>query len=245
MIQRMVTSGVFAGFAVGVLAAILHFGFVQQPLLLGEAYETGAVVHFADSGSDGHAVAGHGHGDNEHGDGQGAHDDTGEQGDLQRNALTVLFTALVYVAYGLFLTAAYQVAEALGKPVTARQGVMWGLAGFAAFQLAPAMGLPPELPGTIAADLQLRQVWWLSTVLATAVGLAIMAYGQNLVSAAVGAVFLAAPHIIGAPHPDNFWGVAPPELGAQFASRTLGVGFVVWAALGWLTARLWAAGAER
>ena len=245
MIQRMVTGGVIAGFAVGVLAAILHFGFVQQPLLAGEAYETGAMVHFADSGSDGQTAAGHGQGGDGHGDQPGAHGDDGEQGALQRNGLTVLFTALIYVAYGLFLTAAYQVAEVLGKPVTAQQGILWGLAGYAAFQLAPAMGLPPELPGTVAADLQSRQVWWLGTALATAAGLAIMAYGRNLVSGAVGAVLLAAPHVIGAPQPDNFWGVAPPELGAEFASRTLGVGFVVWAALGWLTARLWAASAER
>ena len=242
MIQRMVTGGMVAGFAAGVLAAILHFGFVQQPLLVGEAYETGAVVHFAGSGPDGQAADGQAAGG--HGSQPGAHGNDGEQGTLLRNGLTVLFTGLIYVAYGLFLTAAYQVAEALGKPVTPQQGILWGLAGYAAFQLAPAMGLPPELPGTVAADLQLRQAWWLGTVLATSAGLAVMAYGRNLVSGAVGAVLLAAPHVIGAPHPEVYWGVAPPELGAEFATRTLGVGFVVWAALGWLTARLWAAGAE-
>lgn len=44
---------------------------------------------------------------------------------------------------------------------TRTQGLLWGLAGCATFVLAPTLGLPPELPGTAAADLTLRQTWWI------------------------------------------------------------------------------------
>lgn len=252
MLMRMLAGGVAAGIGAGLLAAALHFMFIQSPLLLAESYEGGELVHFTDGSDAAHTAEGTHTGDAGHADNgtaqghdHGAHDHGGaaEVSTFTRNSFTVLFTSLIYVGYGLFLMAAFQVAEALGRPVTRAQGVIWGLCGFAAFQLAPAMGLAPELPGTIAAELQARQVWWLGTVVATAVGLAAIGLGRTPVLVGVGAVLILAPHIIGAPHPDAFYGVAPPELGAEFAARSLGVGLAAWALLGWLGARNWAAGA--
>lgn len=239
MIQRMLASALIAGFAAGLLAALLHFAFIQELILLGEDYETGALVHFAGAGdaapaadhshADGTAAHSHGHGDS-HGDG-----DSG----LTRNVLTVLFTGLLYVAYGLMLVAGFAMAERFGQRIGAREGILWGIAGFAALQLAPAMGLPPELPGTVAADLSERQIWWLGTVLATGTGLALIAYGRGLVFVVLGGVLIAVPHIIGAPHLEEFYGVAPPEVSAAFAARALGVSLAAWVALGWLAAKLW------
>ena len=59
-------------------------------------------------------------------------------------------------------------------------------------------------------------------------------------TALLGVALLAAPHLIGAPHLDEYYGAAPPELGAAFSASVLGVGLVTWAALGWLAGRLWA-----
>ncbi len=244
MTYRMLASGLIAGFAAGLFAALLHFAFIQSVLLTGERYESGALVHFAAQGSSGSdnplaesapaAATADGHG--EHGEAVSS---------LQRNTLTVLFTALTYSAYGLFLAAGYGLARHLGHQVTPRAGLLWGLAGFAALQLAPALGLPPELPGTITAELEARQIWWLGTVLATGLGIALLAHGRGGVAAWVAAgALLAAPHVIGAPQPDRFWGVAPPELGAMFAARALGVGLLAWLALGWLSAKMWDATAE-
>ncbi|MFZ1727925.1 MAG: CbtA family protein [Albidovulum sp.] len=239
MIQRMLASALIAGFAAGLLAALLHFAFIQELILLGEDYETGALVHFAGAGdaapaadhshADGTAAHSHGHGDS-HGDG-----DSG----LTRNVLTVLFTGLLYVANGLMLVAGFAMAERFGHRIGAQEGILWGIAGFAALQLAPAMGLPPELPGTVAADLSERQIWWLGTVLATGTGLALIAYGRGLVFVVLGGVLIAVPHIIGAPHLEEFYGVAPPEVSAAFAARALGVGLAAWVALGWIAAKLW------
>jgi cobalt transporter subunit CbtA len=68
------------------------------------------------------------------------------------------------------------VSELAGGIANWRQGAFWGLAGFAVFTLAPGLGLPPELPAMPAADLVSRQVWWIGTVLATAAGLALIAF---------------------------------------------------------------------
>jgi cobalt transporter subunit CbtA len=239
MIRRMLAGGLIAGFAAGLLAALLHFAFVQDLILLGEQYESGALVHLETSGA-APAAAGH---DHAAGEAAGSHvhgaADPGAESAFQRNALTVLFTALIYAAYGILLVAGFAVAEQFGRTVSPGEGLLWGLAGFAAFQLAPAMGLPPELPGSVAADLGARQMWWLATVVATGGGLALLGYGRTALSAALGGALLAAPHVVGAPQLDQFYGVAPPELAATFAARVLGVGFVVWAALGWLAGRLW------
>ena len=241
MIQKMVTSALFAGFAAGLLAALLHFAFVQKSILLGEQYETGALTHFDNAVQP--ADAGHDHADPaQHADGNAhAHEghDAAAPSDLSRNMLTVLFSGLVYVAYALILVAGFALADHFGKRVTAREGLLWGIAGFATFQLMPAMGLAPELPGTIAAELHLRQIWWWGTVAATAGGLALIGYGKSPVAIVAAIALLAAPHIIGAPQAEQYWGVAPPELAATFAASVLGVGLTVWAVLGWLAGYFW------
>lgn len=239
MINRMVTVGLLAGFAAGLLAAVLHFAFVQDLILTGEAYETGQITHFGGTASEAVTEV---HGAHSHADGTEAHShDTGDaapQG-VTRNALTVLFATLVYVGYGIMLVAAFAFSGNLGIVIGPAQGVLWGIAGFSAFQLAPAMGLPPELPGTLAADFSARQVWWWGTALSTAAGLGLVGYGKNIGIAGLGVILVAAPHVIGAPQPDGYSGVAPPELAAAFSARVLGVGLVVWAVMGGVAARFW------
>lgn len=251
MFQRMLASAVFAGAAAGLIAALLHFAFVQQFILLGEQYETGALSHFStgsvpsdavavDGSQAGHAnvagtaeaVAGH------------AHSRTVAPSDLKRNALTVLFMVLVYVSYGMLMTAGFGLAESLGHRIGPATGMLWGIAGFAAFQMVPAMGLAPELPGTIAADLGARQVWWWATVVATVSAIALLAYGRQTWAFVVAGVVLALPHVIGAPQPDGFFGLAPPEVAAAFTARVLGAGLAVWACLGWLAGHFWARSAQ-
>jgi cobalt transporter subunit CbtA len=250
MIKRMVTSAISAGVAAGLLAALLHFAFVQKYILLGEDYESGAAVHFAgvsegaaDATDDDHehdhssgetAAAVDGGDDHEH-----QHAPPGDQSAWTRNAMTVGFMAALYSAYSLILVAGFATAEHFGARVTARDGILWGIAAFVAVQLAPAMGLSPELPGTAAAPLSDRQLWWAATVVCSAAALAMIGYGRSLMWVGFAVVLLAAPHVIGAPELDQFTGVAPPEVAASFAARSLGAGLAVWATLGWLAGWLW------
>lgn len=259
MFQRMLASAIGAGIAAGLIAALLHFAFVQNIILLAEQYETGVLVHNGGAGS---MPAEHGlEGAADTGVGATASpplpaaepragkDATpaapGADQNLKRNALTVVFAMIIYVAYGFLLVAGFGIAEAFGRRIGPTEGLLWGVAGFAVFQLAPSLGLAPELPGTVAAEMGLRQIWWWMTVACTGTGLALLAFGRHWAAWALAGAFLAIPHVIGAPQAAGFSGLAPPELGAMFAARVLGVALVVWASLGWFAGAAWAHEARR
>ena len=175
-----------------------------------------------------------------------SHEDGGEgPTTFTRNAWTGVFSGLVYVAYALILIAGFGLARICGHIITAREGILWGIAGFVSFQLAPAMGLAPELPGTMAAELDARQLWWWGTVAATAGGLALIAYGRGALAALATVLLIATPHVVGAPELEGFSGVAPPEVAGAFAARVLGVGLAVWALMGWVAGFVWAKDAEK
>ncbi len=221
MFSRILVSGLFAGFAAGLIAALLQLVFVQPVLLQAELYETGRLTHFGAEPAAGATSSSFG------------------VFDLLRDGLSVLFATLTYTGYALILVAAMALAQERGIGITARQGLVWGLAGFCSVQLAPAVGLPPELPGSAAAELGLRQAWWFGTVAATAAGLALIAFGKGWAARGIAAALILAPHAIGAPHPEAFAGPAPPELAGLFAGRALGVGFAAWALLGLFAAWFW------
>lgn len=232
MLKKLVVSALFAGFAAGVVAAALQSFLVVPTLVQSELYEAGVLSHFGGPSEAGHADVSDGHAteDSHSHDGGGTFD---------RTLVTWFTTLTTFIGFALLMVAGFALAERTGHRVTARSGIVWGIAGFAAFHLAPAAGLPPELPGNAAGDLVGRQMWWAFTALATAGGLAAIAFGDNIGTWAAGIVAVALPHLIGAPHPAVFTGVAPPELASLFAARSLAVGLVTWAVLGALAAHYW------
>lgn len=147
---------------------------------------------------------------------------------LLRAAGTVGANVLEGVGFGLFLAAAFAI---YGQGVNARRGLYWGLAGFAVFALAPSLGLPPELPGMVAAEVGLRQVWWLFTVTATMAGLGAVVFSARIWLRATGAALIAVPHIIGAPTHHGV-GIVPPELAAEFVVASLATLALFWVVLG-------------
>ena len=146
---------------------------------------------------------------------------------------------LIYSAYALILIAAMDFAAQQGAVINARTGIIWGIAGFVIVHLAPAISLPPEVPGVAAADVFARQVWWACTVGAAAVALWLIAFGKNWMAWGPAVILLLAPHVIGAPEPDQFTGPVPTEIGALFASRALGVGLAAWVMTGGLAGYFW------
>lgn len=161
---------------------------------------------------------------------------------FERQAYTALADILVAFGFALILAGLFALR---GGAVDARQGLLWGIAGFAAFTLAPALGLPPELPGSQAAALGLRQLWWLGTAIATAGALAMLVFGNRSGLRIAALVLLLAPHAIGAPHAHDAGGTAPPELAAQFIAASLMTSAVFWAVLGTATGWLWGRFAAR
>ena len=219
MFQKILTSALLAGFCTGLVAALLQLVFVQPVLLHAELYEGGNLVHFGAE-----AVS--------------AHQELGGI-DIMRNGLSILFAALVYTGYAMVLVAMMGMAAEYGVQINARSGLLWGLAGFIAMHFAPAFSLPPEVPGSAAADVATRQIWWWGTTIATAIALALFAFGKNPVAWGAAAVLILAPHLIGAPHPAEFTGPVPPEIAALFATRALGVGLIAWTLLGLLSGYFW------
>jgi cobalt transporter subunit CbtA len=128
-----------------------------------------------------------------------------------------------------------------GDPIDARRGLLWGLGGFAAASLLPALGLPPELPGTPAADIFVRQAWWIATIAASAAGIGLLVFGRRWAVWVVGVVLLIAPHLIGAPPPPSHEVTYPGALAGEFVIASLIVSAVLWLlsglASGWLYQR--------
>lgn len=147
----------------------------------------------------------------------------------ERTAYTALANIVTGIGFALLLVAA---SEAFGGITSLRSGLAWGFAGFAVFTLAPGLGLPPELPAMPAADLGARQTWWLATVVATGVGLALIVFRRTPALAALGVVLIAAPHIVGAPQPASFETPVPEGLHHNFVVAVTVTNLLFWAVLG-------------
>ena len=164
-------------------------------------------------------------------------------GGLERTSYTVLTNLVVGVAVSLMLLG---VMVLKGDPIDARRGLLWGIGGFIAVSLLPSLGLPPELPGTPAAEIVGRQTWWLATAIASAGGVALIVFGRQWWQMAAGVVLIVAPHLIGAPTPPNHDVAYPGALAGEFVIASLVVSAALWllagAASGWLHQRLSAQG---
>ncbi|HYM30120.1 MAG TPA: CbtA family protein [Candidatus Cybelea sp.] len=153
-------------------------------------------------------------------------------GGLERTAYTVLANILAGIGFALLLGGAF----ALRGGIDWRRGLLWGLAGFATFALAPALGLPPELPGSDAAPLAARQIWWIGTAVATGGGLWLLVYGPRIPWRVVGALLIALPHTIGAPVHSGHGGLVPADMARDFIAASLIGNLLFWLALGGVSA---------
>jgi cobalt transporter subunit CbtA len=149
----------------------------------------------------------------------------------ERTSFTALTTVLTGIGFAAMLFGMMTLA---GKTINMRGGALWGLAAFACVSLAPALGLPPQPPGVAVADLHQRQLWWAGTVIATAVGVWLIA-GQRrtLLLRACGAMCLLLPHLIGAPVATG-QNRAPAELVRRFSIASVATTGIFWLLAGTL-----------
>ncbi len=173
----------------------------------------------------------HSHSDHEH---ASQAEDSGFAGFSERTLYTLLASVLTGITFALLLAAAMTF---YGKG-NARTGLLWGIAGYLAFFVSPSLGLVPELPGTEAAAIEHRQLWWVSTVIATIAGLALLVFAKSMVLKGVGLLLLVIPHIVGAPVPTHHGSLAPEELSRAFMWMTAIANVIFWVVLGVLTAFL-------
>jgi cobalt transporter subunit CbtA len=151
------------------------------------------------------------------------------QNGIERTAYTLLADILTAIGFALLLAAGLALR---GGNVTWRDGLFWGLAGFATFTIAPGLGLPPEVPGTEAAPLLERQLWWLATAVSTGSALALFAFTRRAPWAVLAAVLMVLPHLYGAPQPATPAAAAPEALAHQFVVAVTIVSLLFWLILG-------------
>jgi len=243
MFGRIVLSALLAGLVGGLMLTGLQMLRVVPTILEAEGYESAGHTHGDAAGSEHHEHPGN--------DADKAHDHRrasslysrivqfqnagvawAPQDGVERSAYTALANVLIAIGFALLLAAAL----ALRARVSAGQGLLWGLAGYAVFFVLPGIGLPPELPGTVAAELVDRQGWWLLTVTCSAFGLALLVLQRQWALKLVGAAVLLVPHLVGAPQAEVTSTAAPEALWVSFVWATAAVNGVFWLVLGGLTA---------
>ncbi|MFR0675199.1 CbtA family protein [Enterobacterales bacterium AW_CKDN230030176-1A_HGKHYDSX7] len=221
MISRIARTAAFSGLLAALLLTALQSLMVTPLILEAETYEHAEPhVHTAEA-----AVTAHVH------DEQAWSPEDG----WQRVLSTTGGNLVVAVGFALLLAGLYSLRE----PTRIGTGLAWGLAGFAVFCLAPTLGLPPELPGTAAADLGQRQAWWIGTAAATAVGLALLVFTRHWLFKVIALAMLVLPHVVGAPQPVVHESLAPEALAQQFKLASWATNALFWAALGLISAWLY------
>ncbi|BEV16051.1 CbtA family protein [Herbaspirillum sp. DW155] len=223
VLRRMASAVVIAGALSGVLLSAVQQFQVEKIILKAEEYEKAgeSATHAADAHEHAH--------EHEH-----THDaDAWEPADgAERTGYTVLANVSMAVGFALMLVAAFTLS---GRKISWRSGLLWGLAGYGVFFVAPSLGLPPEVPGTLAAPLHARQLWWVMTAAMTAASLGLFVFTRGWPWKLVGVMLLVAPHFIGAPQPEVHGSVAPEELAQAFIRATAAANAIFWLALGGLT----------
>jgi cobalt transporter subunit CbtA len=216
MFRSMVFSAVLAGLLAASALTLTQALWVTPLILQAEVYEDAAAAAIAPASAE--------------------HHDDAEAWQPEKGWPRLLATSagngILGIGYGLMLTGLY----AWRRPSGAAQGLAWGLAGYAVFFAAPGLGLPPELPGSAAAELTARQSWWLATAASTSVGLGLIFLQTRWPLRAAGGLVLAAPHLIGAPNPAITGSLAPEDLQTQFRLATLLCNGLFWSLLGVLSA---------
>lgn len=235
VLRRIASVVLLAGALAGLLLTGVQQLQVSKIILQAEVYEEAAAAkaheqeHAAAAAATATAPAAAQEHEHEHG---GAGEEWEPANGFERTAYTVLANISMAIGFGLFLTAAITIS---GKQVTWRSGLLWGVAGYLVFFVAPSLGLPPEVPGTMAAPLHARQLWWIMTAGMTAAGLGLGVYARHWALKLLGLVLLAVPHLIGAPHPAVHGSAAPEQLAQAFIHATALANALFWLTLGGLT----------
>jgi|TARA_B110000008_G_scaffold163709_2_gene164072 cobalt transporter subunit CbtA len=222
MFKNIFVSAVVCGAIAGVLATVMQMLLVTPLLMEAELFETGQSMHFITDGSPESPIK---------------HVDIWE--DPYRHLMTLCFNLVTFTGFGFILIAAMAFFQKRGFTLSKAEGIVAGVSGFIVFQLAPSVGLPPELPGTIGVTVGLKQTWWIITILSTTVGILLLFLDKHKVVSGVGIIFITIPHLIGHPKLETYFGVAPPELAAEFASRALAVSLIAWIILGVISSQFW------
>jgi cobalt transporter subunit CbtA len=218
VVRETVLAAIVAGLIAALIFTVVQSVWVTPLILQGETYEDAAEAapthhEAASSGAEHH------------------HDESEwkPQDGWQRTLFTFGANLLMGVGYSFVLVALYLLWR---EPKNTLGGALYGFAGFLVFFAAPGLGLPPELPGTAAAELSIRQQWWAMTAVATAAGLFLFFSQPRWWVRILAVAIIVAPHLVPAPQPAVESSLAPAELQSQFRMATTVCNALFWLSLG-------------
>jgi cobalt transporter subunit CbtA len=213
--QRLMKAALLAGTAAGLVLFIYQQVFVVPRILAAEVYETR------------HESAEQGPAHHEHHEHESSEWKPAEG--FERTFFTAVSTVLTGIGFAAVLLSAVSLS---GVELNARRGLLWGIGGFVCFVASPALGLPPEPPGVPVADVVERQLWWIATAGATAIGLfLIVGHRRRWLFLLAGLIVLVLPHAIGAPKAIGEQ-VVPAVLVHEFAIASIVGNGLFWLILG-------------
>jgi len=244
MFKTIILSAFGAGLAVGIALSVVQAVTTEPLILHAETFESAEPAPAAAAAPHEHSTSeAHVHEAAAPAAAMPAHEhdaDAWSPADgFERSAYTLIANLLMGVGVSAVLLGLMSIR---GGRIDASTGVLWGVAGFFAASLLPSLGLSPELPGTAAAEITSRQIWWLSTAAASAIGLALIVFSGSWLLKVAGLVLGVLPHVIGAPVPPTLEASYPAGLGGEFVAASLVVSALLWAlsglCSGWLYQRL-------
>lgn len=242
MFRSLTLSACLIGVVLGLVVTAIQAVGVTPILLNAEQYEgAGDPAPVAHEHVHGEGKAHH------HGEEAGGHHHGGDEWAPEDGAERTIYTTVSNIFAGIGFSAVLlvvmtQLRERGKIALTPSRGLLLGAMGFLAVFLAPSIGLPPEVPGTAAAPLEARQLWWIFTVLMAAAGLGLLGLAKGWVKL-VGIPLLLIPYffvpIHEGPlfsHPNPAAVAALTELHHQFMWATGLTNLIFWLLAGVLCA---------
>ncbi len=216
MIRKLLMAGIFSGIIAGALLTLVQQFQVIPLILEAETYEVQSNQHSHDSQV------------HEHSTENTSPAEWAPNNGNERTLFTLMTNILLGIGFSLLLVALMTATNHSGWQL----GLLWGLAGFCVFYLAPSFDLPPELPGSIAAGLEHRQLWWLATVISTAIGLGLLFLNPALTFRLLGVLFIIAPHFFTSSITVEHISQVPKELINSFIVSTSFANILFWSTIG-------------
>lgn len=199
MFRSLILSACLIGVIIGLIVTAVQAVGVTPILLDAEQYEIAEAPaphthsHGEQAGHSPESAAEHHHGGEDWAPADGAER-------TFYTAISNIFAGIGFAA--VMLVVMTQLRERGKLTLTPSRGLLLGIVGYLAVFVAPSIGLPPEIPGTAAAPLEARQLWWVFTVLMALAGFAMLFLARGWLKL-VGLPLLAAPYLVMPPHPDG------------------------------------------
>lgn len=235
MFRSLILSACLIGVVLGLVVTAVQAVGVTPILLNAEQFE-GAGEPAPEAHEHSHGdEAGHHH----HEEAAGGHHHGGDEWAPEDGAERTFYTTVSNIFAGIGFSAVLlvvmsQLRERGKMALSPSRGLLIGALGFLAVFVAPSLGLPPEVPGTAAAPLEMRQIWWVFTVLMAIAALGLLGLARGWVKLA-GIPLLIVPYFFVPTHDGPLFSHADPqaiaaltELHHQFIWATGVTNLVFW-----------------